>query len=76
MNYGLLCLSLVVKPSVKFSPFHQKPGIILTCLQRLKELWGMIMSELNLSREERKKLVCTGIHNLYKVMKRVETYEI
>ena len=69
MNYGLLCLSLVVKPitDISSSPFQQRSGIIPLCLERLRELWGLLMSEFSLTNEERKRLVIHGIQNLYKV---------
>ena len=66
MNYGLLCLSLVVKP-ISSSPFQTRSDIIPMCLERLKELWDLLMSEFSLTIEERKRLVNHGIQNLYKV---------
>ncbi|XP_019858199.1 PREDICTED: uncharacterized protein LOC100640592 [Amphimedon queenslandica] len=66
MNYGLLCFLIAVKPHIiKSSPFDQKPNIVLLCLKRLKDLWDMLMTEFNLSREERKRLVSIGIQNMY-----------
>uniref|UniRef100_A0A1X7VIM8 Uncharacterized protein n=1 Tax=Amphimedon queenslandica TaxID=400682 RepID=A0A1X7VIM8_AMPQE len=69
MNYGLLCLSFAVMPSnVENFIFKQAPDVISKCIERSKELWEMLMTEFNLTHEERKKLVSRGVQNLYQVL--------
>lgn len=68
MNYGMICLSLVANPKGIYSaPFHNKSMTIKLCLDQVNKLWSMLMTDFNLSLEERDRLVCTGTQNMYKV---------
>ena len=63
MNYGLLCVSMAVRPV--FNASHLPSPKL--ALQKLELLWNKVALESNLTYEERDSLMFSCVHNLYKV---------
>ena len=69
MNYGMMCLSIIINPSnAKQLPFHDKPSIVNVCFNNLKALWQMLTTDCCLACEDTELLADYGAQNLYKVM--------